>query len=444
MRERKFYFLLNLIWIGAFPASLLLHSYWPALIALLTWIPLFDRSRYAPFLPSLMYHCVSDNYHRFPKSHLCVSLRNFRWAMAWLKIRKYRTLSFAEAEAFTQGKIPDRRCVHLTFDDGYLDNWVNAFPVLQQHGFKGTVFVTTEFIQRSSLVRPVRPLQATTQEFEEWGFMTEAEIVAADKTGVLEFLPHGRTHTWLEKSDELLGFHLPGDRQVWLDWNLKPEEKANWIVDFPQGYAGAGWPILAFGKSLEVRAFLVDQDKLRVFQQKALTAKLTADKEGMLKLWADFRKHHPVIGRMETDEEFEARIRDELGSCKYYLEELLKKPCNYFCWPGGGKQAFSLQVAYEELGYRMTTTHQYDTPNRRGVPNRWLYRIAPGYSLRLENPLWNFLRFVSQLETTRRNYCWITLYVLGHAVEELMQRMGRRRRKQDHAPLQTYGIPVKK
>ena len=34
----------------------------------------------------------------------------------------------------------------LTFDDGHLDNWVYAFPLLKKYGLKATIFVVTSWM----------------------------------------------------------------------------------------------------------------------------------------------------------------------------------------------------------------------------------------------------------------------------------------------------------
>lgn len=441
MKERKAFLVLNLCWLALLAISVAARQPWLALFALLTWMPVFDRSR-RPFLPSLMFHSVSDHYHRFPKSELCVSLRNFRWAMAWLKWRGFHTISFAEAEAFTQGAPTPRRAVHLTFDDGYLDNWVNVWPLLERLGLRGTVFVTADFIDRAGAPRPVRGAKDGPRELDEWGFMNQAEILLAARSGVLEFLPHGKTHTWYPREDRLAGFHLPGDRQVWLDWNLRPQHKARWIQDFPQGFAAAGWPILAFGKSLEVRRFLADEHVLADFHREVVERALPLAAEALEEHWRDFRARHPSIGRPETEAERLARLREELESTRLYLEELLGRPCPYFCWPGGGRQEESLRLAYETLGYRMTTTHQQGIPNQAARPDRWLYRVGPGHSPRYENPVWNLLTFIGHVETQRRNYCWISLFALVQAVEGLAGRLGRRRRTRDRV-LPLIGLPLK-
>lgn len=56
--------------------------------------------------------------------------------VAWLARRGYRALPLGEALAG-----PPAPTVALTFDDGYRDFRQHAYPVLQQHGFRSTLFV---------------------------------------------------------------------------------------------------------------------------------------------------------------------------------------------------------------------------------------------------------------------------------------------------------------
>ncbi len=44
------------------------------------------------------------------------------------------------------GTLPDRAAC-ITFDDGYLDNYLNAFPVLQKYKAPATIFIATGFMQ---------------------------------------------------------------------------------------------------------------------------------------------------------------------------------------------------------------------------------------------------------------------------------------------------------
>lgn len=439
MRERKFYLILNAGWLLALALLAACACWWLLAVLLLAYPFVFDRSR-EPFLPVLMYHCVNDRYQDFIYSNICVSRRNFRWAMAWLSLRGHRTLNSGEAEAFTRGTSFGRRIVHLTFDDGYLDNWVNVAPILQAKGQRGTVYVSRDFIRQEGAARPQRTRE-DQPELEDWGFMNREEIRRAQAAGVLEFLPHGRSHTWYEHADRLLGFHLPGDQMAWLDWNLQPEAKADWIRDFPQGFAPAGWPVLEHRKSLEARRFIVDQELLHSFTASLAELAPPWTAAALHERWQAFRREHPVIGRPESDEEYEARLWDELTCTKDWLRRELGVESPHFCWPGGGKEPRSLELAHGPAGYSMSTIHQEATPNRRGVPDRWLYRVGAGNSLRFENPVYNLLRFIGHVETYGRNYCFISLFALTEGVEWLAARLGRSRRAGDNrAP--RLGLPL--
>ncbi|WP_144556279.1 polysaccharide deacetylase family protein [Bacillus pumilus] len=94
-------------------------------------------------LPILMYHSISSgNSLRVPKSE-------FAAHMKWLKDNDYVTLSPEEAyRVFTTNTKPSEKCVLITFDDGYTDNYTKAFPILKQYGMKATIFMIEQSIGR--------------------------------------------------------------------------------------------------------------------------------------------------------------------------------------------------------------------------------------------------------------------------------------------------------
>jgi len=98
-------------------------------------------------VPVCMYHHVNDN----PDKYLTVSVKNFRAQMELLQKEGFTTLSSSEFMAYKKGvgRFP-KKSVLLTFDDAWLDVFVNAFPILKQYGIKFTVFVVSEWTGRAS------------------------------------------------------------------------------------------------------------------------------------------------------------------------------------------------------------------------------------------------------------------------------------------------------
>lgn len=103
-------------------------------------------------IPILCYHRVCRIEDRGPDSpSLCVSPEQFESQMHFLKVMGYGTVSVQDAAAALEGRknLPPR-CVALTFDDGYEDNFLRAFPVLKKYGFVATIFVVTDGIGKNN------------------------------------------------------------------------------------------------------------------------------------------------------------------------------------------------------------------------------------------------------------------------------------------------------
>lgn len=92
-------------------------------------------------IPILMYHSISDEN---PDNSLMVPPSMFEEQMAWLEDNGFTAMNLDEAiEAMETGKVPKNPVV-ITFDDGYMDNYKSAFPILKNHNLKATFFVITD------------------------------------------------------------------------------------------------------------------------------------------------------------------------------------------------------------------------------------------------------------------------------------------------------------
>ncbi len=93
----------------------------------------------------LMYHRVND---LLAKSDLVVSIKDFKRQMHYLSLycdvlEPGALLEERTGEFLAHSKRPK---VVITFDDGYKDNYDNAFPVLKQYNLPALIFLTTGYI----------------------------------------------------------------------------------------------------------------------------------------------------------------------------------------------------------------------------------------------------------------------------------------------------------
>ena len=95
----------------------------------------------APRITVLLYHRVSDD----ARDSLTVGIEQFDRHMALL--RKH-CLPLTIKQVLENRIVPksDKPLVAVTFDDGYLDNYLNAFPTLIRYGIPAAFFVSTGII----------------------------------------------------------------------------------------------------------------------------------------------------------------------------------------------------------------------------------------------------------------------------------------------------------
>lgn len=95
-----------------------------------------------PGIPVLMYHSISSAEERVhPYYRINTSPEVFADQMRFLATQGYRAISLEELT----GREPDGKSIVITFDDGYSDFYFEAFPILEQYGFRATVFLATAY-----------------------------------------------------------------------------------------------------------------------------------------------------------------------------------------------------------------------------------------------------------------------------------------------------------
>ena len=97
----------------------------------------------------LNYHRIGDAENDlFDPGVFSATADQFNDQVAYLR-RHVSLVTLDEALAFVEGTAKERtRCcrVLITFDDGYLDNYQLAFPILRSHGVQGVFFLVTSMV----------------------------------------------------------------------------------------------------------------------------------------------------------------------------------------------------------------------------------------------------------------------------------------------------------
>ncbi|MDP8299388.1 MAG: polysaccharide deacetylase family protein [Candidatus Tantalella remota] len=94
-------------------------------------------------VPILMYHAVSD----VEGSSLNVTPKNFARQMDFLHDAGYSVISLNElVDKIKKGDKAAPKTVVITFDDGYEDNYLHAFPSLEKYDMPATIFLITGYV----------------------------------------------------------------------------------------------------------------------------------------------------------------------------------------------------------------------------------------------------------------------------------------------------------
>lgn len=94
-------------------------------------------------IPVLTFHKVDP---RFEWGVTRITPRRFEKILDYLKAKEYQTVSFATLSE--KIKVMRMNPIVLTFDDSYESIHSNALPLMQSHGFVGTIFVITGYVEK--------------------------------------------------------------------------------------------------------------------------------------------------------------------------------------------------------------------------------------------------------------------------------------------------------
>ena len=142
------------------------------LIAALAII-LYAKAQYV--VPVIMYHNIDGDS---ATSRLSVSPESFKAQMDFLKRRRYNVVKLEDlSEMVRKNQLPSKT-IAITFDDGYENNYLNAYPVLKELGLPATIFIIPAMVGSD-------------------GYLTWDQVVEMSESGIVSIGSHSLSHPWL-------------------------------------------------------------------------------------------------------------------------------------------------------------------------------------------------------------------------------------------------------
>jgi len=134
--------------------------YYSGICSLLFFV--LSHWRRSPWILILTYHRVLD-FHRewldYSQPGMVVSRETFERQMQFLR-KKFKVISFDQLDTVIKGRENNKWYCLLTFDDGWRDNYVNAYPILKKFNLPATIFLVTDYIDTKELFWPEKLTQA--------------------------------------------------------------------------------------------------------------------------------------------------------------------------------------------------------------------------------------------------------------------------------------------
>ena len=288
-----------------------------------------------------MYHSINDYPKENPLGHLSQSVSEFIEHLSFFKDEGFEFITLPELlqKALTD-EIGDKRIIVLTFDDGFLDNYLLAADILEQFKARGTLFVNPG--------QATKDKSRTLQDYPNaWGFLNFSEIRELERRGIFDIQSHSMTHDDIFISDQLIDLYSPDkfDKYYWMIWMLYPFTKKEWHGDIKRfaGLVPSGYPIFKRGRCLEGAQFIPSAGFVDLcigqFASKGIDC------------ISDLTKY-PDQGQYESEQDYLVRVDQQLKDSKTVLESELSKKIEYICFPGNVYTRPILSLA-ADIGYKV-------------------------------------------------------------------------------------------
>lgn len=143
-------------------------------------------------IPILLYHQIPINKSNRENYYMCTTAEQFEKQITGLKDLGYTFITYEDLIKYNNNEIAlPEYVVLLSFDDGYLDNYENAFPIIKKYNIPISIFVIDNCVGAN-------------------GYFSWEQAKEMEKSGLVHIYTHGKVHIpYGNESAEIVSDYIP-------------------------------------------------------------------------------------------------------------------------------------------------------------------------------------------------------------------------------------------
>ena len=329
--------------------------------------------------PIIYFHSVAPAKDpRWIKSYLTTEFNLFEKLIQYIIKKGLRTFFISEMD---QEEYTVKNSIGLSFDDGYLDNYVYVFPLLKKYSLKATIFCSTDFIDPRDVSRPtledVWNLKIEPDRLESLGFCSWRELSIMEQSGLVDIQSHTVTHDKIPVSERIVDFHHPGNTNINFLLHNLAERKPYYIAD--QSFTRSlpyGYPIFEEKSAVVSPRVWINEEFIEgivdaLKNQDWNSYEFSQFYSRVHSLVESFNSKKTIIEEIESNDLFMKRVEEEILCSKEILGQKLSKEISVICWPNGDFNQISVELA-RTAGYKKILYVENKDPVVRQGPDHFM------------------------------------------------------------------------
>lgn len=276
-------------------------------------------------LPILAYHRVMDfdkDSFIFETSNISATPPQFERQLAFIQ-RYFTPITFTDLKSYRDGSTTlPKRPIIISFDDGYKDNFTEAYPLLLKYNMRAIFFITTDFIGSDRLF-PFERLSYSLNTTEQ----TSIDLNSFD----LGILPLTNRQERIKARQIII--HYLRSRAEDMHRTVFDTVMDKLAVTIPEGTG---------------RNQIMDWNDISEMSSGGME-------------FGSHSKSHPILSRVSNE-----LLRNEVQESKTCIESRLDNKIDAFCYPASGKLDYfgkREELALKQAGYTFGVTFLHGLEN---------------------------------------------------------------------------------